>query len=349
MPNTKSEYTDFIRMDGQSFEVCLQLIMNSFNVSIPFINGAGFKLEYNNSEGKPIITQFIYGYHFQDYLTEEIKVTFQVSDMDCIMEIFQKHGIEANIYIVIMLVEYLYISSQKEAEHTINPINVDDLDKLGINLDNITPDNFHLFMAEKKSDFDKELNENQKQFLQEANDEYDYVDFARQEMLELFIFVNDWKESAEQPLTLKSGYKTIKINNKGGWTYKALNNYFNEHLGIETVEEAKDDLAFNYSKKTGRKTNNKFQTLMIYGIDNLYRATTKSEEITNQQCELIRDYLKHLGLSISQDSFDDPDDIKNIRSRIRYLRKNGCAETWGLPPSHLETIQKLYTAKAGRN
>ena len=43
---------------------------------------------------------------------------------------------------------------------------------------------------------------------------------------------------------------------------------------------------------------------------------------------MIRDYLNYLRMPISKEGIEDADDIKNIRSRIRYLRKNGCPVKW---------------------
>lgn len=172
----------------------------------------------------------------------------------------------------------------------------------------------------------------------EIIDEFDYIDYIRPDMLELYRFVNDWKSiPQDKPITLICGNKKLKLNNNRNWMFKAFNDYLEEHLGVENVEEAETELARKYSKKTGRKAN-KYQTLVIYGLDKLYQNIKQTEEITNQHCQFIRDYLKYLGMPISEDSFDHEDDIKNIRSRIRYLRKTGCSEKW--LPSEEEIMEK---------
>lgn len=169
-------------------------------------------------------------------------------------------------------------------------------------------------------------------------DEFDYIDNIRPDMLELYRFINDWKSiPQDKPITLICGNKKLKLNNNRNWMFKAFNDYLEEHLGVESVEEAETELARKYSKKTGRKAN-KYQTLVIYGLDKLYQNIKQTEEITNQHCQFIRDYLKYLGMPISEDGFDHDDDIKNIRSRIRYLRKTGCSEQW--VPSIEEIMEK---------
>lgn len=346
------------RLTGAQFKICINVLIENFNVSIPYINGVGFELTYNNKKGKSITTEFNYGHHFLSYLNDQSIVCFYVRYSEWFSSLSEKSGLGKQFIIIILLAEHLNIYAHKKDQKLSDPINEEQLDKLkeeGVELlfngeEKIHPDDIFLYAKEKQytSSSEEELNENQKAFLGEITDESDYINYIRQEMLELYLFVNDWKKPTDQPLTLKCGAKTIKLNNHSNWTFKALNEYLNKYIDINSVEEAQDDLAFNYSKKIGRKANNKFQTLMIYGIDNIYQTATDSEEITNQQCEFIRDYLKHLGLPITQDSFDHDDDIKNIRSRIRYLRKNGCSETWGLPSSYIETTKKFHSLQTRR-
>ena len=164
----------------------------------------------------------------------------------------------------------------------------------------------------------------------EILDEYNYEEDIRPEMLQLYNFINNWKKAPKnEPIIIKWGSKTIKLDNVENWIPKAINTYFRfDNLCIDSVDEATDELTTRYSKKTGRKVLNKYQTLLIYGIDKLYQKATNSEEITNQQCVFIRNYLKYLDIPISEDDFDHDDDIKNIRSKIRYMRKNSYPVKW---------------------
>lgn len=98
-------------------------------------------------------------------------------------------------------------------------------------------------------------------------------------------------------------------------------------------------LKYRYTKKTGRKPN-KYQLLLIYNIDTLYQKITGKDEITNKQCTFIRDLLKHFRLPISD--VDHEDDIKNIRSRIRYLRKTGCSDNWVASAEDLKKMPLIF-------
>lgn len=156
-----------------------------------------------------------------------------------------------------------------------------------------------------------------------------YLREVRPEMLQLYNFVNDWKKSPyEFPLVLKCGSKKMQLDNKENWIFTAINNYLDQYLRIKDVETSKLELELEYSTKTGRKTNNPYQTLFINGIDKLFQDITQSEEISNDECRFIRDYLKYISLPISDDGFEHDDDIKNIRSRIRYLRKTDYSPSW---------------------
>lgn len=172
-----------------------------------------------------------------------------------------------------------------------------------------------------------EINSEEVEFYDENRDIY--KDHVRKEMLQLYNFVNDWKKSPfEFPMVLKCGSKKLQLDNKNNWIFTAINNYLDEYLRIEDVETSQLELELNYSTKTGRKANNQYQTIFIYGIDKLFQDITKSDEISNDECRFIRDYLKYVGLPISEDGFDHDDDIKNIRSRIRYLRKTNYQPNW---------------------
>ncbi|TFD97331.1 hypothetical protein E2605_06595 [Dysgonomonas capnocytophagoides] len=340
------------KLDGDHFKLCIPILLKYFKVSVPFLNGADMEFSYTHKSGNFVTNNFNVGSHW-DYLNEESEIRFFVMNSEEIVSLFEKSGLDYDFFVIILLAEHLYIHSIKSNDPFLDPIRTEEqfeeLERQGVEFDiKVHPDDMYLYATEKKytPNADEELNRNQEAFLEEVSDESDYINHIRQEMLELYLFVNDWKTSKNQPLTLKCGAKSLKLNNYNNWIFKALNEYLNKHTDIDSVEEAEDDLAFNYSKKTGRKANNKYQTLMIYGIDNLYRNVTKTEEITNQQCKFIRDYLKHIGLPLTQDYFDHDDDLKNIRSRIRYFRKNGCPEIWGLSSLNYDMTMKFYDLQA---
>jgi len=178
----------------------------------------------------------------------------------------------------------------------------------------------------------------------EIDDYYDderdiYKYKVRPEMLELYRFISKCQKKGEQPFTLKCGSETLKLDNSESWIYTAINNYLKTYLlNINSPEQAKIELEENYPSKTGRKTN-KYQNIFIYGIDELFQELNNTIEITNEECRFIRDYLRWVRLPLTDEELrtdeveniedlNNDDQIKNIRSRIRYLRKLDYKPAW---------------------
>jgi len=162
---------------------------------------------------------------------------------------------------------------------------------------------------------------------------------VRPEMLELYRFIAKCQKKGEQPFTLKCGSQTLKLDNSESWIYTVINNYLKTHLiNINSTEQAKLELEENYSTRTGRKTN-KYQNILISGIDKLFQELNETTEITNEECRFIRDYLRWVRLPLTEEELhidevenledlNNDDQIKNIRSRIRYLRKLDYKPNW---------------------
>ncbi|MDU1905158.1 MAG: hypothetical protein E6772_10280 [Dysgonomonas sp.] len=160
-----------------------------------------------------------------------------------------------------------------------------------------------------------------------ALEQHEYTNLIRPDMLKLYNFVNDWRKTpTDEPIIIACGSKKLKLDNKSNWIFTAINDYLKTYLKVDNVESAKEELE-TYNLKAGKKMN-KYQSIFAFGIDNLYQDISGKEEITNEECCFIRDFLKYLGQPISQDEFDDPDDIKNIRSRLKYMRKTEFEPNW---------------------
>jgi len=161
-----------------------------------------------------------------------------------------------------------------------------------------------------------------------AVEEHEYRNYIRPDMLKLYNFVNDWRKTpTDEPVIIACGSKKLKLDNKSNWIFTAINDYLKTYLKVDNVESAKEELETEYNSKAGKKMN-KFQSIFTYGIDGLYQEIQGTDEITNEECCFIRDFLKYIGQPISKDGFDDPDDIKNIRSRLRYMRKTEFTPDW---------------------
>lgn len=177
--------------------------------------------------------------------------------------------------------------------------------------------------------------------MQNIIDNIDYSEYIRPDMLQLYDFINDWrKQPQNEKVVLKCGAKTLELNNHRNWIFTAINRYLDEHLKVSSVEQAKEELKTNYSTKTGRKVSNRYQSAVIYGVSCIFQKFTNSQSVSNQLCRFIRDYLKYLGMPITDDDFEDNDQLSLIKAKIYEFRKKGGAPNW-LDNSEPEDLKRI--------
>lgn len=357
MKDKEPQFTVYV-VTGEAFKFYMEIACAAFHISAPFVNASRLEFTYTDQGGNIIKTHFIWGHHW-DLLDKDTEIRFVTLGTGEEHEVLWKQsGLHARYFTIFLLMGHFYLyanSSSKLSDPIRTSEQLEELQKAGANIDfsKINENNMFLFMEEKSfevsAESTKDLNENQTAYLEEIESKNDYDNYIYPEMLQLYNFINDWKNSEQdKPLTLQCGGKKLKLENTNNWIFGVLNHSFDNLLVIKSVEEAQDELAFNYSKKAGRKANNKHQTLILKGAQDIFKVGNDSDEITNQYCEFVRDLLKHFHLSISKDDFNHDDDIKNIRSRMRYLQKNSSKERWGATgandfyPASIKYILDLY-------
>ena len=153
-----------------------------------------------------------------------------------------------------------------------------------------------------------------------------YIHEVRPDMLKLYIALNQPKQKKGKDFITDikitaGGNSPIAINNKDSWFENKLNEYLHQYLGVNSLEEAQDELHFIYGdKKVGSKKINPIQSLYIWGTYQLLQDThlksVKEKVPTRPQANLIESYLRAIEL-IEADDVDT--DANNIRSRLRYF------------------------------
>lgn len=153
-----------------------------------------------------------------------------------------------------------------------------------------------------------------------------YIHEIRLDMLKLYIALNQPKQKNGKELNTEiriaaGGNSPILINNKDSWLENKLNEYLHQYLGVNSLEEAQDELHFIYGdKKVGSKKIDPIQSLYIWGTYQLLQDThlksVKEKVPTRPQANLIESYLRAIGL-IKADDVDT--DANNIRSRLAYF------------------------------
>ena len=153
-----------------------------------------------------------------------------------------------------------------------------------------------------------------------------YIHEVRPDMLKLYIALNQPKQKKGKDFMTDikitaGGNSPIAINNKDSWFENKLNEYLHQYLGVNSLEEAQDELHFIYGdKKVGSKKINPIQSLYIWGTYQLLQDThlksVKEKVPTRPQANLIESYLRAIEL-IEADDVDT--DANNIRSRLSYF------------------------------
>ena len=153
-----------------------------------------------------------------------------------------------------------------------------------------------------------------------------YIHEVRPDMLKLYIALNQPKQKNGKDFITDikitaGGNSPILINNKDSWFENKLNEYLHQYLGVNSLEEAQDELHFIYGdKKVGSKKIDPIQSLYIWGTYQLLQDThlksVKEKVPTRPQANLIESYLRAIEL-IEADDVDT--DANNIRSRLSYF------------------------------
>ena len=157
-----------------------------------------------------------------------------------------------------------------------------------------------------------------------------YLEQVRPEMLKLYELLNTKRYSPSKkkelrvlnPITIDNGVKKITIDNSCYWLTDLLDNYLRIYLGVNSLEEAQQELKEVYSAKKGRKTKNHACELIMYGTFHLLQKhsslKTKSEQ--------IRMTLGYMELLFEADSFNNDENYTN--AAIAYLVKQGYKPMW---------------------
>ena len=151
----------------------------------------------------------------------------------------------------------------------------------------------------------------------EINDYFIYVKCVRPEMLKLYKILHQPANCNHGEVRISvNGNPSIKLNNEFFWLTQALDDYLKKYLGVDSLDEADDELKNVYGKSQGNKLNDETTSLLIWGLCRLLQNSTiaKNKSISNKIPHLIYDYLIFVGL-IKEEMVE----FNTIRSRMNYL------------------------------
>lgn len=142
------------------------------------------------------------------------------------------------------------------------------------------------------------------------------------------------------PITIDNGVNKVTLDNSCHWLTSLIDNYLEIYLGVDSLEEAEQELKEKYTAKKGRKADNPTFNLIMVGTSRVLKqySTLKTK---SEQLRLILDYLELLGFFTKDDSKNNEsyvDDSKNdenyINATIAYLESRGFIPKW--KPKYLE-------------
>lgn len=160
-----------------------------------------------------------------------------------------------------------------------------------------------------------------------------YLTDVRPDMLKLYTFIQKavvQKKPPINPVKLICGNEDIVLDNSCYWMSGLFLEYLQIYLGVDSLEEAEQELKEKYTAKKGRKADNPTFNLIMVGTSRLLKqySTLKTK---SEQLRLILDYLELLGFFAEDDSKNDEN---YINATISYLEKQGFIPKW--KPKYLE-------------
>ena len=163
------------------------------------------------------------------------------------------------------------------------------------------------------------------ELLEETYNMDTYFQQVRPEMLQLYLFLERDKRKKDKSITLSNNQEKITINNAmESWFTNLLDSYLHVYLGVNSIEEAEEELKEVYSPKKGRKADNPAQNLVMVGIYRLL-VNHSGMERKSDIYKFILDYMELIGLVKDEDKQIDEN---YINSKIAYLDKHGYKPEW---------------------
>ena len=163
------------------------------------------------------------------------------------------------------------------------------------------------------------------ELLEETYNMDTYFQQVRPEMLQLYLFLKRDKRKRDKSITLSNNQEKITINNvMESWFTNLLDSYLHVYLGVNSIEEAEEELKEVYSPRKGRKADNPAQNLVMVGIYRLL-VNRSGMERKSDIYKFILDYMELIGLVKDEESQID---VNYINAKIAYLEKHGYKPEW---------------------
>lgn len=101
-----------------------------------------------------------------------------------------------------------------------------------------------------------------------------YLAEVRPDMLKMFQFPHSGlsqKSGLPKPITMDNGKEKVTLDNSCYWLSRLFLEYLQIYLGVDSLEEAEQELKEKYTVKKGRKADNPTFNLIMVGASRLLK------------------------------------------------------------------------------
>lgn len=147
-------------------------------------------------------------------------------------------------------------------------------------------------------------------------DYMNYMEKIRPEMLKLYVSMKENGNAKQQDITFKIGNNSpIRLKNNQKWIEKMILEYLDKYLGVNSLEEANEELNSLYSDSKGRRIKKPY---MNYFICATYRFISEhikqsiENKVTAEQCKFLIDYLMCIDIITLKDKICDLNTMQGV-------------------------------------
>jgi hypothetical protein len=150
-----------------------------------------------------------------------------------------------------------------------------------------------------------------------------YVENIRPDMLKLYAVLKRNEGIKPHNITLGIGSAPlIKLKNDQKWIEKMLLEYLDKYLGVNSLEEANEELNSLYSDSKGRRIKKSYMNYFICGTYRFISENIKQSvenKVTAEQCKFLIEYLMCIDMITPKDKICDPNTMQGV---IKSLLKS---------------------------
>ena len=159
--------------------------------------------------------------------------------------------------------------------------------------------------------------ENELRFDSGHEDYKQYVEKIRPDMLKLYVSLKENEEAGFHDIAFKIGSTPpVRLKNNQGWIEKMFLEYLDKYLGVNSLEEANEELNNLYCDSKGRRVKKPYINYFIFAtyrfMVNEYFKHSAEDKATAEQCRFLIEYLMCIDIITPKDKICDPNTMQGV-------------------------------------